>query len=314
MSKVLLSKYRLSIIIPVYNTGKYLAGCIMSCIDQDIPPEDYEIIIIDDGSQDESPAVIEEFRSAYGNIRVHAQTNSGLSVARNVGMDMALGAYVWFVDSDDRIKENCLRRVLAYADGMDMLALGLSLPRTVMTGGEFMKETRGRFQHGAPYYVFSRSFLTGHSLRFYPGIYHEDSEFTPRALCLAKRVSVLDEECYCRNMREGSITRTVNIRRAYDLLFVIQMLRRFIDDHVTDRRIRRQMMKLLPLLANSSLNVVSASEPVFWERYQRKFMVDKVNDCFLKSGDVRYVFEGLLFAVSGRPVKVYKFLKRNLRL
>lgn len=98
----------LSIIIPVYNAEKYLAECLNSCLNQDIPHEDYEIICVNDGSRDGSAAILDHYASRYPNVRVVHKVNAGVSEARNDGFALARGTYIWFVDNDDLIHPNAL--------------------------------------------------------------------------------------------------------------------------------------------------------------------------------------------------------------
>jgi glycosyltransferase involved in cell wall biosynthesis len=102
----------LSMIIPVYNTEKYLEECLDSCLSQDLPYEDYEIICINDGSIDGSLDILRGYEARYPNIIVIDQPNGGVSAARNVGIDIAKGDYVWFIDSDDLIRSNSLKMLL----------------------------------------------------------------------------------------------------------------------------------------------------------------------------------------------------------
>lgn len=96
----------LSIITPVYNTAEYLRICIDSCLRQNVSTDDYEIIFIDDGSVDQSPAILDEYAAKYPHLTVVHKANEGVSVARNVALDLARGEYIWFIDSDDFIAEN----------------------------------------------------------------------------------------------------------------------------------------------------------------------------------------------------------------
>ena len=98
----------LSFIIPVYNVEKYVAECLDSLLDQDIPQEDYEILCINDGSTDGSLAILREYEAKYANIRVIDKENGGVSSARNVGIEAAKGDYVWMADSDDLIAHHIL--------------------------------------------------------------------------------------------------------------------------------------------------------------------------------------------------------------
>lgn len=98
----------LSIIIPVYNVEKHIQMTLDSCLNQDVSASTYEIVCINDGSTDNSLAILEEYKVKHENIRVFTQPNGGVSAARNKGISLARGKYIWFVDSDDLIANNCL--------------------------------------------------------------------------------------------------------------------------------------------------------------------------------------------------------------
>ena len=101
----------LSIIVPIYNVEEYLGECLDSLVIQDIPHDEYEIICVDDGSTDKSGKILDLYAEKYTNIVVVHKENGGVSSARNYGIDIAKGKYIWFVDSDDLIKENCLATI-----------------------------------------------------------------------------------------------------------------------------------------------------------------------------------------------------------
>ena len=102
----------ISLVIPVYNVEKYIDNCIKSCLEQNIQDEDYEIIIINDGTKDKSMDKVDIYYKQYPNlIKIYNQENKGLSAARNLGLNMANGDYIWFIDSDDWITTNCLAEI-----------------------------------------------------------------------------------------------------------------------------------------------------------------------------------------------------------
>lgn len=96
----------LSIITPVYNTAEYLPFCIDSCLQQGVSADDYELIYVNDGSADRSAEILDGYAQKFPNLRVIHKTNEGVSVARNVALDLAQGEYIWFIDSDDFIEKN----------------------------------------------------------------------------------------------------------------------------------------------------------------------------------------------------------------
>ena len=93
----------LSIIIPIYNAEEYLEECLESVINQEVPFDEYEIICIDDGSTDNSNSILEKYNKIIDNLTVFYQNNNGVSSARNKGIKLAKGDYIWFVDADDFI-------------------------------------------------------------------------------------------------------------------------------------------------------------------------------------------------------------------
>ena len=95
---------KLSIIVPVYNVADYLAKCLDSLLTQDLPQNEYEIIVVNDGSTDNSGDIAQQYADKYAGITLINQANQGLSGARNTGIQQAKGDYIQFVDSDDYLE------------------------------------------------------------------------------------------------------------------------------------------------------------------------------------------------------------------
>jgi len=123
------SVVKLSIIIPVYNTEQHLKSCLDSLLGS--VTEDIEIILVDDGSTDGSPAICGDYRERYKQIRVIRQDNGGLAAARNTGLDAAEGEYVTFIDSDDTTETDYLEQALGYlGEGLDIIAFSYFIDYT----------------------------------------------------------------------------------------------------------------------------------------------------------------------------------------
>lgn len=124
MSKVL-SPMQLSIIIPVYNVAKFLPKCLDSVLSK--VEDDWEVIVVDDGSTDDSPDVIREYAAKYRCIKTARRPNGGLSAARNTGTALATGKWIYFLDSDDYIEPGSLQQMVAFAEanGCDIVQGGL---------------------------------------------------------------------------------------------------------------------------------------------------------------------------------------------
>ena len=188
-----------------------LHECIDSILRLSLSPSEREVIVIDDGS-DNSP--INELMKYGDDIIYVRQKNQGLSAARNKGIDVATGSYVQFVDTDDQLiqhpYEQCLDIIRNHQDA-DMVLFDFShrsdeeaVPESVkpVSGSEYMRNNN---IHGtACGYLFRRNILGG--LRFTPGIYHEDEEFTPQLLLRAETVFPTHAKAYFYRQRQESIT------------------------------------------------------------------------------------------------------------
>src|SRR5664280_106059 len=109
-------RMRLSIIVPAHNIEGYLERCLRSLLEQDLDPNDYEIIVVDDGSSDRTQIIAEELSLRYPQITVHSQENQGPSAARNAGIHIARGKYIYFVDGDDYIASQVLGKLVTVMD------------------------------------------------------------------------------------------------------------------------------------------------------------------------------------------------------
>ena len=96
---------RLSVIIPVYNAGRYIGACLQSLYRQGLEEEDFEVIVVDDGSRDDSLIQVGRLAAFHSNIQIMAQKNQGVSAARNNGMKKAKGTYIYFMDADDYLMD-----------------------------------------------------------------------------------------------------------------------------------------------------------------------------------------------------------------
>ena len=201
---------KLSLIIPVYNVEQYIGRCLQSCLCQPhVAADDYELVIVNDGTKDNSMHVVEEMTRSCTNVTIINQHNQGLSMARNAGLKAAQGEYVWFIDSDDWIEEGCLHEIIQRLTQTDVDILQLQY-RNVYTDGTpddehystikgVMKSkdwfVRNDYYAAVPFMVYRKALLETHQLQFQPGIYHEDSEFKPKVVYLADTCASYDKVC-----------------------------------------------------------------------------------------------------------------------
>lgn len=240
---------KLSIIVPIYNVEAWLERCLNSLISIGLHFSDYEIIAVNDGSTDHSLRVLTRFAQNHQKeapkIEIVNQDNGGLSAARNKGLSIANGDYVWFVDSDDYIEAAHIKTLVEQCVNynLDVLCFGLQLTYddgkiipyhikdlsngSVLNGEVFI--TKVDMPPAAWCALYKREFLLNNKLFFMEGIIHEDQEFTPRAYYLAQRIMFEQTVVYNYVQREGSIMKngSKKERRAKDLLKVADSLYAF---------------------------------------------------------------------------------------
>ena len=228
---------RFSVIVPVYNVEDYLDKCIISILGQDY--NDFEIILIDDGSTDKSGMICDEYQSKDERIHVVHKSNNGLSSARNTGIKEAKGDYLVFVDSDDWIDSNSL-------SAFDRI-ISMHHPEVIETKlvEEYEKVTVNKDEHfseylneeftrerainwmlhesediwPAPKRICERDFIIQNNLFFAEGRLQEDIEWTTRLCCCARLLRGYDQPWYHYRMkRYGSITNTIHAKYITDVI------------------------------------------------------------------------------------------------
>jgi glycosyltransferase involved in cell wall biosynthesis len=199
---------KVSVVVPVYNPGRDIDDCIRSLLEQSLPQDEYEAIFVDDGSTDSTPARLDELAAEHPHVRVEHIPNSGWpGRPRNVGIELARGEYVLFVDNDDYIGSEALERMhaMARADDADIVigkvvGHGKSVPRNLFrenrSGVDL--EWEALLWLLTPHKLWRRAFLDAHGLRFPEGRRRlEDHVFVMRAYFASPSISVLaDYPCY----------------------------------------------------------------------------------------------------------------------
>lgn len=204
----------LSFIIPAYNAEAYLKECLESILHQDLSYDEYEIICVNDGSTDRSLGLLKEYEKAYDNIRVIDQENSGVSAARNIGLDTASGEYVWFVDADDFIGRNVLNMLKTILSGslIDVAQLGAYPFQNEFSQSEKTAYEEGKLQPKSyannvfvTRNIFKKTFLDEHQIRFYIELsYAEDKVLISQVLSRNPVVEQVKKVCYYYRYHTGS--------------------------------------------------------------------------------------------------------------
>ncbi|MBA3010204.1 MAG: glycosyltransferase family 2 protein [Desulfobacula sp.] len=236
-------KITISIIVPTYNVEPYIKKTLESVIHQAC--KDYELIIIDDGSTDNTVNVIQSIVQNFdaGNIHLIRKDNGGVSSSRNMGLSMARGDYILFLDGDDYISENCVQVLSEYIQKTrtDILCYGFdqvdenhdvlrhyfdkyNFPEVSMTGVQILitRKEAMFFQTWTGSVVYSKKLLVRNSLQYTEGCdCGQDSEFLAKALMCASKVSFINKVLSYYLIREGSKTNCYNIDR-FQVIFARQ--------------------------------------------------------------------------------------------
>ncbi len=205
----------ISVIVPVYNVEKYIRNCLDSIINQTY--KDLEIILVDDGSTDNSGVICDEYAQKDKRIKVIHKENGGQSTARNVGLKNATGEFIGFVDSDDTIESNAYEKLISAIDGVDLAICGhnviTDITVTTKSKGEenfldeegLWQEIFGRLNNAVWNKLFRRDLIK--DIKFDPNFAHgEDLIFNILYLKNAKNGKFIDLPLYNYFKRGGSIT------------------------------------------------------------------------------------------------------------
>ena len=213
---------KVSVIVPVYNVEKYLEKCLDSLVNQTL--KDIEIIVVNDGSPDNSQKIIDKYAKKYKNIKAFIKENGGLSDARNYGLKKAAGDYIAFVDSDDYVSTDMYKKMYekAVSGNFDMVVCDINYVyenseeikraySNLKTDTTDIKKTMINIYPAAWNKIYKKKlFKTG--IEFKKGVWFEDVEFIYRMLPHVKTIGVVNEPYNYYLQREGSITSSIDKR------------------------------------------------------------------------------------------------------
>lgn len=265
----------ISIIVPAYNSSQYIRECLDSIFSQNL--RDVEVICIDDGSSDDTLAILKEYESKHRSMLVLHQENQGQGAARNYGLKMARGRYVQFVDSDDMLAEGALESLfnLAECDALDVLFYDgetfydnkklrnqfrsfktayqrQSAHRECSRGVDLFRQLQSEnaYRVSPCMALFRLDFLYDFGISFPEGMIYEDNAFTLKVICLAERAKHIDLSGYRRRIREGStMTTEVSAKNVHALFLVYLEMLQFVCqqswDYATDKAIAQELKGIL---------------------------------------------------------------------
>lgn len=223
-----MSKYKVSIIIPVYNVEKYIEKCLNSLVNQTL--KEIEIIVVNDGSPDNSQKIIDKFVKKYPDkVKSFIKENGGQGSARNFGLTKATGEYIGYVDSDDYVELDMYEKMYNKAKEKDSDIVICGSYNVNEITGEKVKDIdeiyfedlklNAFFGRKAVWNkIYKKDIIEKNKLNFRSKVWYEDLDFTLNAIINAKKIDYVNEPFYDYLIREGSTMNNSNVNRNLEIL------------------------------------------------------------------------------------------------
>lgn len=239
---------KISIIVPIFNLEVYIEKCLSSLRHQDLEVDQYEVLLINDGSTDNSENIIKEYIKDLPNFHLHTIENNGVSNARNQGINLSKGDYIMFVDGDDWLEKDILKTVydcvkndalelaqFAYTKILPQKNVSVQINQTdkAVSGLDFLiKTTANDFYPWR--YVFSSSLLKDNSLTFNTSLsFCEDKELIIRVLSKTEKVKSFNIKTYNYNLeRDSAVSKNITDRGIRDIINANYLIYKFADEHI----------------------------------------------------------------------------------
>lgn len=293
---------KISIIIPVFNCEKYIIDCLDSVNNQSIDNKLYEVIIVNDGSKDNSESLIKDYIKDKKNYILIGQKNKGLSEARNNGLIKSKGDYIFFLDGDDTIPKKSLE--LLYNNitkyDCDVVIGGMENYNSIGTYDNYTKKyikntlntNYKKYKNilnlvHAPGKLYKKEVIN--DIKFIKNVKHEDNYFTLSIYLNCNNINIIDAIVYNHRIREGkdkSITQTLDINSFKDLLINYNKL---IDENKINKTFAKYFIRKI---YNYIIKYLSLSD-----------YIDVKNNINIVINKITYTYSSL---------KIYNFLYKNI--
>lgn len=303
-----------SIILPVYNVEKYLTECVNSILAQTF--KDYEIILVDDGAKDNSPAICDDFTKKYSQIKVIHKENGGQSTARNAGFNAACGEYVIFLDSDDFITDEAffediynkiqetnsdivLYKYSKYFDKtktLDKCTFSLSFAENITDSDKMLEKlVRNDAYYGMAWIkAFRRKVAVDNNIEFDANLVCEDMDWYFNLVLHSEKISAIDKSYIAYRQREGSVTSSLKLKNLTDYIFTMEKWNKKIKEVTISEKKRTALLgALAKYYSNMFITYIRVPDK------EKKTHVKRIKDI---SGILEY-------SMSSRPQQISKIYR-----
>jgi glycosyltransferase involved in cell wall biosynthesis len=320
---------KISILIAAYNVEEFIEKCIISCCNQDLDKNLFEIIVVNDGSTDSTLSILNNLKKSITNLVVINQVNSGLGAARNTALLNAKGKYIWFIDGDDFIKENILNKIINEIEEHELNILVLDYA-IVNQYHEIIKTNANELKNfneicsGSEFYssnfeksytvlfIFENKLFELNNLFFKERINMQDSEILPKILLHTNRISFLKSVAYYYVQHENSFTNSTNGKKRYEYFSSIIEVRNSLIDF------QNQIQYLNPQLYMGLEKKINALHHIIFNhllffKYEKKWLLEilkllKTNNLYPLQYDARGKFLLLKILLNNFPLTTKWFI------
>lgn len=277
-----------SLIMPVYNVENYIEKCLCSALSQTLTG--IEIIVVNDGSKDNSMEIVNSFASKYFNIRIINKENGGLSSARNSGLEIARGKYIAFIDSDDYIEETMIEKMYASAEARQLDIVCCNLTK-VDSEGKILGEEKNIVDYNRTYNsdeatfeylknnipayawnkLYNKRLFQEPKITYPVGKLYEDIGTTFELIFRADSVGFIEEPLYLYVQREGAITKVPSFKAPRDIISTV-------DNIKSSLAASEEFYKYEEVFQSFSLKYLFLANVLFYKRYSLAKSAEKHNN------------------------------------
>ncbi|MBJ2172626.1 glycosyltransferase [Aureibaculum sp. A20] len=329
----------LSFIIPMYNAEEYIEQCLYSIIDQPVNKNIFEIILINDGSTDNSLSKANEISKKHKSITVYSQKNKGLSATRNRGIELARGAYIWFIDADDYIIPNTVNTLLSCLKKHNLDILEFQYIRTesrvlnvsinnnpsladvkVQNGKKYV--ARRGYNESCCISIYRRELIIQIGVRFIEGKIMEDMVFNAEIVPKANRIAYYPLDAYRYVINPNSIwmnEESAAYRKSItDFIFMTKKISFFIKDYkqndigtkIIESKQQEMLFNISKRLLTSDFTISEINTIIKDLRKHKLYPLSKYNGISKFRKFENYMFnKKLLFLLS---IRIYRFFKKPI--
>lgn len=267
---------RFSVIVPVYNAQEYLSKCVNSVLNQTY--SDFELLLVDDGSKDNSPVICDNFSQADSRVKVFHIENGGASKARNTGLDHSIGEYIIFLDSDDFWDNKnalCILNEKISVTDCDVLMFGCTdwnmvtdekkvtrcdYDLELLSQNDKVKSLHYLFSSkllpgGPTVFTVNNSLIKQNNFRFKEGIQAEDYDWVLNIFCNCKSISAVNEPFYIyRKGLDSSVTARANLKLIDGTVYTVNKWEKLADSF--DDEIKKDILNYLAFIYSTGIIIM----------------------------------------------------------